>query len=94
MTTVCSYTPSSNTWEELAPMQEKRGRFDVAVFGGSIYAVAGSSGQMENNTAERYDSDAERWTYIASLPAPISNIGEGTIGGGRERKYCKERVCV
>ena len=55
-------------------MLEKRGRFDVAVARGAIYAVAGSNGQMETPTAEKFDG--ERWTFTASLPAPVSNIGE------------------
>ena len=71
-----AYDLSTNSWEEMEPMLTKRGRFDVCVVGRTLYAVGGSSGQHETHTAERYDSDSCKWSYVASLPAPISNIGE------------------
>ena len=80
LNTTYFYDPSSNSWSEMEPMLEKRGRFDLTVSGGRVYAVAGSSGQMETNTAERFDSRDGKWRYIASLPAPISSMGERENG--------------
>ena len=57
-------------------MLAKRGRFDIAVRDDCIYAVAGSSGHADTNTAEKYDSKTGKWNFIASLPVPVSNIGE------------------
>ncbi len=76
-----AFDPSSNSWQSMPDMQVKRGRFDAATSLSSngqtsIYAVAGSLGQMETNTAERYDPDTGKWTHIASLPAAISSNGE------------------
>ena len=73
---VCSYDPASNEWTSMPPMLAKRGRFDVTVLDGYIYAVAGSSGQNETSSAERFSVEQNKWEFIASLPVPVSNIGK------------------
>jgi len=80
MNGVSMYDPAANVWSDLPPMLVKRGRHAVAVKGRHVYAVAGSSGQTETHTAERYDADSGQWNLIAGLPAPISNIGEFVEG--------------
>ena len=44
--------------------------------GDLLFAVAGSNGTSELTSAEKYDRRTGRWTQIASLPVPVSNIGE------------------
>ena len=68
------YNLEENTWTDLAPMQAKRGRFDITVRDNVIYAVAGSNGTAEQPTCEKYEDG--KWTNIANLPVPVSNIGE------------------
>ena len=59
-------------------MLTKRGRFDATVLEGDqfLFAVAGSNGTSELTSAEKYDRRTGRWAQIASLPVPVSSIGE------------------
>ena len=58
-------------------MLGKRGRFDVTVVNDNVlYAVAGSNGQTEELSVEKFDFNVGKWSYIASLPIRLSNIGE------------------
>ena len=72
---------STNTWSPLKSMISKRGRFGVAkIFKNgaeTLYAVAGSSGQMEESSVEKYDSNGN-WTNVANLPVAMSYIGMST----------------
>ena len=65
----------------MKPMITKRGRFGVAkIFKNGVetlYAVAGSSGQMEESSVEKFDADGN-WTNIANLPVAMSYIGKST----------------
>ena len=74
--TVSVYDPSTNEWRSADKMLTKRGRFDATVIGDVLFAVAGSNGTSELTSAEKYDRRTGRWTSIASLPVPVSNIGE------------------
>lgn len=71
-----SYNPSLNSWAELTPMKEPRGRFDVAVVKGKVYAVGGSNGTTELSTVEMYDPETGKWSRISSLPLARCNTGE------------------
>ena len=72
-----TYDIATNRWSKLPSMLAKRGRFDVAAVGDScLYAVAGSNGQIEENSVEKFDSAAGKWRPVASLPVRLSNIGE------------------
>lgn len=74
-----SYCPDSNVWATLAPMKEARGRFDIAVSGGRVYAVGGSNGTTELATVEMFDPKVQKWTRVSSLPLARSNTGEPRI---------------
>lgn len=43
--TVESYCPDTNTWTQQSSMMEARGRVQIAVLNGTIYAVGGSNGR-------------------------------------------------
>ncbi len=74
-----AYDITTNTWNNMPAMLTKRGRFDVTSIGGkAIYAVGGSNGHTEESSAERFILGNEKWSYIPSLPVPLSNIGETT----------------
>ena len=71
----------TNSWSSMKPMITKRGRFGVAkvIRNGAetLYAVAGSSGQMEESSVEKFDAHGN-WTNIANLPVAMSYIGKST----------------
>ena len=79
LTSVEMYDAITNTWSSMEPMITKRGRFGLAkVYKEGVeilYAVAGSSGQMEENSVERFGKDG-KWTQVADLPVAMSNIGK------------------
>lgn len=44
--TVESYCPDTNTWTQQSSMMEARGRVQIAVLNGTVYAVGGSNGEF------------------------------------------------
>lgn len=70
-----SYDPSTNLWANLAPLKEARGRFNIAVVLGNVYAVGGSNGLTELSTVEKYDPKLHTWTRVSNLPIARSNAG-------------------
>ena len=73
------FDATQNFWSPIKPMITKRGRFGLTKIIRhdleTLYAVAGSSGQMEENSVERYSAADEKWTPVADLPVAMSNIG-------------------
>nr|CDP96046.1 BMA-TAG-147, isoform d [Brugia malayi] len=61
------YNLLKKNWRRLADMAQCRGRFDAAVVGSKVYAVAGSSGSVDLKTVECYDSESEKWSLVKSL---------------------------
>jgi influenza virus NS1A-binding protein len=57
-------------------MKEARGRFDIAVVKGKVYAIGGSNGTTELATVEKYDPQEKKWTQITPLPLARCNIGK------------------
>ncbi|KAL1115136.1 hypothetical protein AAG570_007167 [Ranatra chinensis] len=79
------YSPEANAWASLAPMLEARGRFNITVVKGLVYAVGGCNGTTELATVERYSSLNRKWERIASLPMARSNTGVTSLKG---KIYC------
>ncbi|KAM3728290.1 Influenza virus NS1A-binding protein [Dirofilaria immitis] len=69
------YNLLGSNWRRLADMAQCRGRFDVAVLGNKVYAVAGSSGSVDLKTVECYDSKIDRWSPVKSLHHGRSHNG-------------------
>lgn len=61
-------------------MQISRGRFDIAVVNGNVYAIGGCDGQRELNSAELYDPMKFEWRSIQSAPVARSNAGICSMG--------------
>jgi Kelch motif. len=70
------YDPETNLWDTLSSMKEARGRFDIAVVKGKVYAIGGSNGTTELATVEKYDPQEKKWTQITPLPLARCNIGK------------------
>ncbi|MCP9263143.1 BTB/POZ domain protein [Dirofilaria immitis] len=73
------YNLLGSNWRRLADMAQCRGRFDVAVLGNKVYAVAGSSGSVDLKTVECYDSKIDRWSPVKSLHHGRSHNGSFTF---------------
>lgn len=57
-------------------MREARGRFDITVIDGKVYAVGGCNGTTELATAEVFNSESRKWTALPPLQLARSNVGE------------------
>ncbi|XP_054707830.1 kelch-like protein 26 [Uloborus diversus] len=64
------YSPLTNAWSTMAPMQRERCRFSLGVVGGALLAVGGAGETDVVDDCERYDPVADAWTPLASLPGP------------------------
>lgn len=73
------YDPETNLWDTLSSMKEARGRFDIAVVKGKVYAIGGSNGTTELATVEKYDPQEKKWTQITPLPLARCNIGKCNV---------------
>ncbi|KAK3908107.1 Kelch-like protein 26 [Frankliniella fusca] len=68
------YSPRSNKWTTISPMQRERCRFSLNVILGRLYAIGGAS-EMEDEIAddevsacECYDPETDSWESVAPLP--------------------------
>lgn len=67
------YDIERQEWHGLPEMGCERGRFDSAVIGNLVYAIAGSSGNNDLKSCERYDPQTKTWMEIKSLNKPRSH---------------------
>lgn len=79
------YDPLLNRWTQLTPMREARGRFDITVIDGKVYAIGGCNGTTELATAEVYNSENGKWAALPPLTLARSNIGVCDLDG---KVYC------
>lgn len=80
-----SYNPVKNEWTAMPKMNEARGRVQIAVLKGDVYAVGGSNGANELDTVECMSRNATKWQKRCRLPMARSNAGVCTID---DRLYC------
>lgn len=80
-----AYDPSCNRWTAQRSMLEARGRVQIAVLAGSVYAVGGSNGSTELDTMECLPAGEHKWQKRCRLPLARSNAGVCTLDG---RLYC------
>lgn len=62
-------------WKQLPPMRENRGRFKIAVVDEKVYAIGGSNGTTELDSAEMLDLSQNKWVKMPKLPLARSNMG-------------------
>lgn len=87
--TVEVYTPASNTWSMLAPMQVPRYRFAAVLYKGRIIAIGGADAGVTLSSVEAYDPATNTWGYLAALPqaeeapaAVVDRQGDIDVVGG------------
>lgn len=79
---VCTYR-----WEPLAPLPAPRANVGVALAGGKIYVVGGSSASVDATTYQQYasvfayDLATNRWTEVAPLPRPYAVMAVAAAAG-------------
>lgn len=90
-----SYCPTTNLWTEELSLGEARGRVQIAVINGTIYAVGGCNGTTELDTVEclalgKSDGEVQspkpkKWKKCSKLPFSRSNAGVCALNG---KIYC------
>lgn len=82
-TTVNDYfDTTTGTWVTgLAPLPTARGGFGVAVLGTEIFVIGGEGGGHTFNTVEAYDTDANTWRTIFSMPTSRHGIEAAVCNG-------------
>ena len=70
------YDHERNTWQSLPSMLAGRGRLDVGMVGGRLYACGGSDGTQELKTVECYDPDTQKWQLVTNMLIRRSNAGK------------------
>lgn len=87
-----SYCPDSNTWAQELNLSEARGRVQIAVINGTIYAVGGCNGTTELDTVEclalgrnENEEKPKKWKKCSKLPFSRSNAGVCALNG---KIYC------
>jgi influenza virus NS1A-binding protein len=90
--TVETYDPETNAWTEELSLSEARGRVQIAVIKGTIFAVGGCNGTTELDTVEclalggKNDGEKpKKWKKCSKLPFSRSNAGVCALNG---RIYC------
>lgn len=62
-------------------MKENRGRFQIAVVEDKIYAIGGSNGTTELDSAEMLDITIGKWVKMPKMPLAKSNMGVCELDG-------------
>ncbi|XP_037051274.1 influenza virus NS1A-binding protein-like isoform X2 [Bradysia coprophila] len=76
-----SYDPETNTFTKEPSMLEARGRVQIAVLNGCVYAVGGSNGTTELDTVECLPPNSRKWLKRCKLPMARSNAGVCMLNG-------------
>lgn len=92
--TACEkYNLTTNKWQTIAPMNEKRCTSTCLAFKGNIYIFGGYSGIGRHKTIEKYDPNINSWTIIqlqlafgveAGISLNLNNDGYVAYIGGKD----------
>lgn len=83
------YSPRSDTWATMAPMQRERCRFTLNVVGDRLYAVGGASegengdegGEREGVSAcECYHTKTDSWVCVRPMPGSRTQHAAAALG--------------
>lgn len=76
------FDPSTEAYEELAPLPEPLSHVGVVAHDGALYVLGGYGERVDANTSDhfyRYDPASDRWTRLSDLPAPRAAMAVGVI---------------
>jgi N-acetylneuraminic acid mutarotase len=82
LATVEAYTPSTNTWVEVAPLLTPRCALTAASGqDGRIYAIGGAAGSGQDLTSvEAYSPSTDSWTQVTPTIYPRVESGAAVVG--------------
>src|SRR5580704_2124312 len=84
LSTVESYSPTTNSWATKAPMPTARGSFAAALgHDGRIYAIGGDGPCGVFTKVEAYTPTTKKWATVASMPIGRSGLAAATGADGR-----------
>ncbi|XP_062298489.1 kelch repeat and BTB domain-containing protein 13 [Scomber scombrus] len=67
------YNPESGIWTALPGPQQPRYDFTLLGHEGKLYAIGGELQKQTISTAESYDTDKGKWTFIQHAPRPVAS---------------------
>ena len=78
--TLC-YIPSADFWYPLSPMINSRDSYDLTIYDGNIYSVAGLHDGSPLKIVECYDFALDKWREVTSLPNALAGHGTSVLNG-------------
>ncbi len=79
------YNPTTDAWEQEAPLPVPVGQDAVAATGGKVFVAGGCSScnspYVVTSTLQIYDIATGTWTFGASLPAPVEAAAGAALNG-------------
>ncbi|XP_072573426.1 kelch-like protein 3 isoform X2 [Paramormyrops kingsleyae] len=83
LSSVEAYSPKTDEWSSVAPMNTRRSSVGVGMVDGKLYAVGGYDGASRQclSTVEAYDPVTNEWSYVADMSTRRSGAGVGVLSG-------------
>lgn len=80
------YKPKIDKWIHMAPMTHKRAFHAMCTVGDKLYATGGntcdqSGRRVDCDFVERYCPDSDQWSFLISMPRPVSLAGTAAFDG-------------
>eukprot|EP00112_Aurelia_sp_Birch-Aquarium-sp1_P017695 Seg413.6 transcript_id=Seg413.6/GoldUCD/mRNA.D3Y31 product="Kelch-like protein diablo" protein_id=Seg413.6/GoldUCD/D3Y31 len=79
---VYAFIPSTGKWHPLSPIFSSRYNHAVVSCDGFIYVIGGRDDATRLDASVlRFDTSANRWSYVSSLPYPMAALGAVAFDG-------------
>ncbi|CAG5111895.1 Oidioi.mRNA.OKI2018_I69.chr2.g6166.t1.cds [Oikopleura dioica] len=98
--TVFRFDPRTNSWREVASLNEKRTFFHLSAIGSNLYAVGGRNSAGELATVEKYSPKEDEWNFVCKMKEPhyghAGTVYDGKMyisGGITHDSFQKELLC-
>jgi N-acetylneuraminic acid mutarotase len=76
-----AYDPTTDRWEQRAPMPTARSGIAAAVLGGRMFVFGGEAPAGTFNQVEAYDARSNGWSSHARMPTARHGLGAGAVAG-------------
>jgi DNA-binding CsgD family transcriptional regulator len=68
-------------WKARTPLPTPRSGLATIAYEGHVYAIGGESADGVTGAVERYDPEADGWTFLADKPTAVADVAAALIGG-------------